>query len=44
MKTFLEAKNFKKLFCELPCESFNIGSLLPCNIFLNVIETVLHLE
>ena len=44
MKIFLEVKKFKKLFCGLSCENFNIGSVLSCNVFLNVIETVLLLE
>ena len=44
MKILLEIRNFKKLFCGLSSENFNIGSLLSCNIFLNFIETVLHLE
>ena len=44
MKIFLEVKKFKKMFCGLSCENFNIGSLLSCNVFLNLIETVLHLE
>ena len=43
-KVFLGVKKFKKLFCGLSCESFNIGSLLPCNVLLNFIETVLYLE
>ena len=44
MKTFLEVKNFKKLFCGISCENVNLGSLLSCNVFLNFMETVLHLE
>ena len=44
MKILLEIRNFKKIFCGLSSENFNIGSLLSCNIFLNFIETVLHLE
>ena len=44
MKIFLEVKKFKKLFCGLSCENFNIGSVLSCKVFLNVIETVLLLE
>ena len=44
MKIFLEVKKIKKMFCGLTCENFNIGSLLSCIIFLNFIETVLHLE
>ena len=42
MKIFLEVKKFKKPFCGLSCENFNIGSLLSCNIFLIFIEAVLH--
>ena len=44
MKIFLEVKKFKKLFYGLSCESFHIGSLLSYNVFLNFIETILHLE
>ena len=44
IKIVLEVKKFKKLFCGLSWESFNIGSLLSCNVFLNLIETALHLE
>ena len=44
VKIFLEVKKFKNLFCGLSCENFNIGSLHSCNVFLNFIETVLHLE
>ena len=43
IKIFLETKKFKKLLRGLSCENFNIGSLLSCNVFLNFIETVLHL-
>ena len=43
-KYFSKSKSSKKLFCEFSCENFNIGSLLSCNVFLNFIETVLHLE
>ena len=42
MKLFLEVTKFKKLFCGSSYEIFNIGSLLSCNAFLNLIETVLH--
>ena len=42
MKIFLEVKKFKKSFCGLSCENFNIDSLLSCNIFLIFIEAVLH--
>ena len=38
----IEVKKFKKSFCGLSCENFNIGSLLSCNIFLIFNETVLH--
>ena len=44
MEIFLEVKMFKNLFCGLSCENFNIDSLLSCNVFLNVIETVLVFE
>ena len=44
IKIFLEVKKFKKLFCGLFCENFNIGSLLSCNVFLNFTETVLRLD
>ena len=44
VKIFLGFKKFKKIFCGLSCENINIGSLLSCNIFLNFIETFLHLE
>ena len=43
-KYFYEVKKFKKLFCELSCENFNIGSLLSWNVFLNFIETIFHLK
>ena len=44
MKIFLEVKKIKKLFYGLSCGNFNIGSFLSCNVFLNLIETVIHLE
>ena len=44
LKIFLEVKKFRKWICGLSCENFNIGSLLSCNVFLNFVETVLHLE
>ena len=44
MLMFLEAEKFKKLFCGLFCQNFNIASLLSCNVFLNFIETILHLN
>ena len=43
-KIFLEVKKLKKLFCGLSCENLDVGSFLTCNVFLNFIETVLHLE
>ena len=43
-KYFYEVKKFKKLLCGLSWENFNIGSLVSCNVFLNRIETVSHLE
>ena len=44
MKIFLEAKMFKKLFCGLFCENFDIGSPLSCDIFLNFNNNVVYLE
>ena len=44
MKIILEIKKYKKLFWGLPCEDFNIGRLLSYNVYVNFIETVLHLE
>ena len=44
MKIFLESKKFRKLFCGLSCENVNNASLLSCNVFVNFIEAVLHLE
>ena len=39
-----EVKKFKKLFCGLSCENFNIASLLSPNVFLKCIETVFQLQ
>ena len=44
MRIFLEVKKLKKMFCGLSCENFKIGSLLSCNVFLNLVETVLQLK
>ena len=43
-KCSYEVKKFKKLFCGLSCEIFNIGSFLSWNVFLNFIETVFYWE
>ena len=44
LKIFLEVKKFKKLFCGLSCDNVDIGILLFYNVYLDFIETVLHLE
>ena len=41
MKIFLE---LKKLISGLSYENFNVGIHHSCNVFLNIVETVLHLE